>query len=40
MDTAGKGGVIEHVVGLVNPQGVHIQSVTKPTAEELRRPVG
>jgi PPK2 family polyphosphate:nucleotide phosphotransferase len=36
MDTAGKGGVIEHVVGQVNPQGVHIASFKKPTAEELR----
>jgi PPK2 family polyphosphate:nucleotide phosphotransferase len=36
MDTAGKGGVIEHVIGLVNPQGVHIHSFKKPTAEELR----
>ena len=36
MDTSGKGGVIEHVIGLVNPQGVHIASFKKPTAEELR----
>ena len=36
MDTSGKGGVIEHVIGLVNPQGVHIHSFKKPTAEELR----
>jgi PPK2 family polyphosphate:nucleotide phosphotransferase len=36
MDTAGKGGVIEHVIGLVNPQGVHIHSFNRPTAEELR----
>ena len=36
MDTSGKGGVIEHVIGLVNPQGVHIQSFKKPTAQELR----
>jgi PPK2 family polyphosphate:nucleotide phosphotransferase len=36
MDTSGKGGVIEHVIGLVNPQGVHIYSFKKPTAEELR----
>src|SRR4051794_10027738 len=26
MDTSGKGGVIEHVAGLVNPQGLHIAS--------------
>jgi PPK2 family polyphosphate:nucleotide phosphotransferase len=36
MDTSGKGGVIDHVIGLVNPQGVHIASFKKPTAEELR----
>ena len=36
MDTSGKGGTIEHVIGLVNPQGVAIASFKKPTAEELR----
>jgi PPK2 family polyphosphate:nucleotide phosphotransferase len=36
MDTSGKGGVIEHVIGLVNPQGVHIHSFKKPTDQELR----
>jgi PPK2 family polyphosphate:nucleotide phosphotransferase len=36
MDTSGKGGVIKHVIGMVNPQGVHIASFKKPTAEELR----
>ncbi|HEV7655268.1 MAG TPA: PPK2 family polyphosphate kinase [Mycobacteriales bacterium] len=36
MDTSGKGGVIEHVIGLVNPQGVHIHSFKKPTPDELR----
>ncbi|SDG85965.1 polyphosphate:nucleotide phosphotransferase, PPK2 family [Lentzea fradiae] len=35
MDTSGKGGVVRHVVGLVNPQGVHIASFKKPTAAEL-----
>ncbi|MGQ0576875.1 MAG: PPK2 family polyphosphate kinase [Pseudonocardia sp.] len=34
MDTSGKGGVIEHVAGLVNPQGLHITSFKKPTAAE------
>jgi len=34
MDTSGKGGVISHVGGLVNPQGLHIASFKKPTAEE------
>lgn len=36
MDTSGKGGVIEKVVGLVNPLGVRIASFKKPTEEELR----
>jgi PPK2 family polyphosphate:nucleotide phosphotransferase len=36
MDTSGKGGVIEHVAGLVNPQGLHIASFKKPTGEELK----
>jgi PPK2 family polyphosphate:nucleotide phosphotransferase len=35
MDTSGKGGVIEHAAGLVNPQGLHIASFKKPTSEEL-----
>lgn len=34
MDTSGKGGVIRHVAGLVNPQGLHIASFKKPTEEE------
>jgi PPK2 family polyphosphate:nucleotide phosphotransferase len=36
MDTSGKGGVIRHVGGLVNPQGLQISSFKRPTAEELR----
>jgi PPK2 family polyphosphate:nucleotide phosphotransferase len=36
MDTSGKGGVIKHVIGLVNPQGVHIASFKKPSEQELR----
>jgi PPK2 family polyphosphate:nucleotide phosphotransferase len=36
MDTSGKGGVIKHVAGAVNPQGVLITSFKKPSAEELR----
>ncbi|MEJ3654146.1 PPK2 family polyphosphate kinase [Actinomycetes bacterium KLBMP 9759] len=36
MDTSGKGGVIRHVAGLVNPQGLHIASFKKPTDEERR----
>lgn len=35
MDTSGKGGVIRHVAGLVNPQGLHIASFKRPTEEEL-----
>ena len=34
MDTSGKGGVISHVAGLVNPQGLRIASFKKPTPEE------
>jgi len=35
MDTAGKGGIVRHVVGMVDPQGVDHASFGKPTAEEL-----
>lgn len=35
MDTAGKGGIVRHVVGTVDPQGVELASFKKPTAEEL-----
>jgi len=35
MDTAGKGGIVRHVVGSVDPQGVELASFKKPTAEEL-----
>ncbi|WP_182526599.1 PPK2 family polyphosphate kinase [Nocardioides dongkuii] len=34
MDTAGKGGVLRHAVGLVDPQGVRITSFKAPTEEE------
>jgi len=34
MDTAGKGGIIRHVVGGVDPQGVHIHAFKAPTEEE------
>jgi len=36
MDTSGKGGVLRHTVGLVDPQGVSITSFKAPTEEELR----
>ncbi len=35
MDTAGKGGIMRHVVGAVDPQGVRITAFKKPTREEL-----
>ncbi|MFF1571201.1 polyphosphate kinase 2 family protein [Leifsonia sp. NPDC058292] len=35
MDTAGKGGIVSHVVGAVNPAGVHYKAFKKPTEEEL-----
>ncbi len=36
MDTSGKGGTIDHVCGLVNPQGLRVASFKKPTPTELR----
>lgn len=36
MDTAGKGGIVRHVLGLVDPQGVALRSFGVPTPEELR----
>jgi PPK2 family polyphosphate:nucleotide phosphotransferase len=34
MDTSGKGGVVRHCAGLLDPQGVHIKSFKAPTDEE------
>jgi PPK2 family polyphosphate:nucleotide phosphotransferase len=34
MDTSGKGGVIRHAIGLVDPQGVDLTSFKAPTPEE------
>ncbi len=34
MDTSGKGGVLRHTVGLVDPQGVKITTFKAPTEEE------
>ncbi len=34
LDTSGKGGIVRHVVGLVDPQGVMHRSFGVPTAEE------
>ena len=36
MDTSGKGGVLRHTVGLIDPQGVRITSFKAPTDEELK----
>ncbi|MCL2736609.1 MAG: polyphosphate kinase 2 family protein [Propionibacteriaceae bacterium] len=35
MDTSGKGGIISHVFGLVDPQGLHVHAFKEPTPEEL-----
>ncbi|MCD2443487.1 polyphosphate kinase 2 family protein [Agromyces sp. SYSU K20354] len=35
MDTAGKGGIVKHVMGAVDPQGVQLAAFKKPTDEEL-----
>jgi PPK2 family polyphosphate:nucleotide phosphotransferase len=35
MDTSGKGGVLRHAVGLVDPQGVRIKAFKAPSEEEL-----
>lgn len=37
MDSAGKGGIIRHVVGSVDPQGIMLTAFKKPTDEELER---
>jgi PPK2 family polyphosphate:nucleotide phosphotransferase len=36
MDTAGKGGIVRHVIGSVDPQGVDLAAFGVPTAEERR----
>lgn len=38
MDTSGKGGIMRHVVGAVDPQGVKLHAFKAPTAEERRHP--
>jgi PPK2 family polyphosphate:nucleotide phosphotransferase len=38
MDTSGKGGTVRHVLGQVDPSGVHVASFGPPTPEELRHP--
>ncbi|MGL5858760.1 MAG: PPK2 family polyphosphate kinase [Angustibacter sp.] len=37
MDTAGKGGIMRHVVGAVDPQGVRLTAFKAPTAQERSR---
>ncbi|MEL4358397.1 PPK2 family polyphosphate kinase [Luteococcus sp. H154] len=34
MDTSGKGGVIRHAIGMVDPQGVSLKAFKSPTEEE------
>lgn len=34
LDTAGKGGIVRHVMGMVDPQGVALRSFGVPTEEE------
>ncbi|MCK6210977.1 polyphosphate kinase 2 family protein [Georgenia sp. EYE_87] len=36
LDTAGKGGIVRHVVGMVDPQGVALRAFGVPTAAERR----
>lgn len=35
MDTAGKGGIVSHSMGLLHPNAVRLKSFKKPTPEEL-----
>ena len=37
MDTAGKGGIVKHVMSAVDPQGVQFAAFKKPTEEELEQ---
>ena len=34
MDTAGKGGIVRHVIGETDPQGIHLHAFKAPTEEE------
>ncbi len=38
MDTSGKGGIMRHVIGLMDPQGVQITAFKAPTAQERAHP--
>jgi len=35
MDTSGKGGIVRHVIGAVDPQGVQHHAFKQPAGEEL-----
>ena len=35
MDSAGKGGIVRHVIGATDPQGIQLKAFKKPTPEEL-----
>ncbi|MCT9820766.1 polyphosphate kinase 2 family protein [Microbacterium sp. W1N] len=35
MDSAGKGGIVRHVIGATDPQGIHLKAFKKPSDEEL-----
>jgi PPK2 family polyphosphate:nucleotide phosphotransferase len=37
MDTSGKGGIVRHCAGMLDPQGLRIASFQAPTAAERRR---
>jgi PPK2 family polyphosphate:nucleotide phosphotransferase len=37
MDTGGKGGIVRHVIGAADPQGIHHKAFKAPTAEEQSR---
>lgn len=38
MDTSGKGGIMRHVIGAMDPQGIFLTSFKAPSAEEKRHP--
>ncbi len=38
MDTSGKGGVIRHAIGMVDPQGIKIKAFRAPTDDERSHP--
>lgn len=38
MDTSGKGGIMRHVIGAMDPQGIQLSSFKAPTTQEKRHP--